>query len=266
MASESATKAVDTDTPTNADCDMTCAICLEEVMKNPVKLPCGHRFCAACSEKWRSKYDSQSQRKCPTCRSSVPPTKEMVLQMKGYEQITKLLQDKLDSPDLLWLPDDYKLKNQMNVSDEGYAMVLGLEDRHDHDKAVRYALSLHLKQTKSIIAEMEDRLSGGVGGGDTAAGNGLLEITEHDHGGEKVEELPENIQQAAVDGGIDPVLQWLAIEDDTVPRMDTVPYARINAKCGPPSGSHHVGRGGIFQRPRLAAHIAPTRGIRRSAK
>ena len=61
----------------NEDSDV-CGICLE-AYKDPMLLPCTHKFCTMCLEKWRpSTYLSPSRRTCPECRSLIPPTREML--------------------------------------------------------------------------------------------------------------------------------------------------------------------------------------------
>ncbi|EJK56185.1 hypothetical protein THAOC_23979 [Thalassiosira oceanica] len=59
--------------------DRTCGICLED-SKDPVNLPCGHSFCDGCLNEWRSRYGvlEEMRRKCPICRATIPPSKEMV--------------------------------------------------------------------------------------------------------------------------------------------------------------------------------------------
>ena len=65
-----------------------CGICLD-VLTNPVALPCSHKFCSACLDRWRSKYgaksgDKETNTKCPLCREKIPPSKEMITQLKCW--------------------------------------------------------------------------------------------------------------------------------------------------------------------------------------
>ena len=67
-----------------------CGICLD-ALTNPVVLPCSHIFCSECLNGWRSKYgvlykskDDNMDRKCPLCRERIPPSKEMVVQLKSF--------------------------------------------------------------------------------------------------------------------------------------------------------------------------------------
>ncbi|EJK55547.1 hypothetical protein THAOC_24713, partial [Thalassiosira oceanica] len=64
---------------TAAVTETTCGICLEEP-KDPLNLPCGHSFCDGCLDQWRSRYGvvEEMRRKCPICRATIPPSKEMV--------------------------------------------------------------------------------------------------------------------------------------------------------------------------------------------
>ena len=59
--------------------ELTCGICLED-SKNPLNLPCGHSFCEGCLDEWRSRYGvkEEMRRKCPICRASIPPSRDMV--------------------------------------------------------------------------------------------------------------------------------------------------------------------------------------------
>lgn len=63
-----------------------CGICLD-ALTNPVSLPCSHKFCSECLNGWRSKYgmDDEMDRKCPLCREKIPPSKEMVKQLRFYQ-------------------------------------------------------------------------------------------------------------------------------------------------------------------------------------
>ena len=65
-----------------------CGICLD-TLTNPVALPCSHKFCSECLSGWRSKYgaksgEDQMDRKCPLCREKIPPSREMIAQLKFY--------------------------------------------------------------------------------------------------------------------------------------------------------------------------------------
>lgn len=62
-----------------------CCICLD-TCTNPVTLPCKHEFCAGCLNGWRCRFTALSleKRKCPVCRSDLPPTKEMFDQLRLY--------------------------------------------------------------------------------------------------------------------------------------------------------------------------------------
>ena len=65
-----------------------CGICLDS-LTNPVALPCSHKFCSGCLNGWRSKYgvqsgDKETNTKCPLCREKIPPSKEMISQLKFW--------------------------------------------------------------------------------------------------------------------------------------------------------------------------------------
>ena len=81
----------------SANDEEECGICLD-ALTNPVALPCSHKFCSECLNGWRSKYgrygnicqkdredeDDKMDRKCPLCREMIPPTKEMLAQLKFW--------------------------------------------------------------------------------------------------------------------------------------------------------------------------------------
>ena len=80
-----------------------CGICLD-VLTNPVALPCSHIFCSKCLDGWRSKYGSivnksgeeKMDRKCPLCREEIPPSKEMITQLKFWRNRKSDLEAKGD--------------------------------------------------------------------------------------------------------------------------------------------------------------------------
>lgn len=95
--------------------DKECGICLD-TLKQPLALPCGHKFCATCLDGWRPKYGAPTggdkmlrqandllrqalgseidtidvvgddvnediDKVCPLCRQKIPPSKEMISQL-----------------------------------------------------------------------------------------------------------------------------------------------------------------------------------------
>ncbi|EJK71379.1 hypothetical protein THAOC_07191 [Thalassiosira oceanica] len=74
-----------------------CGICLGE-WTNPVKLPCGHSFCADCLSGWKPKHaygpaEGEQRKRCPLCRGAIPPSQEQIAEMKLYKS---LMQDTSD--------------------------------------------------------------------------------------------------------------------------------------------------------------------------
>ena len=68
-----------------------CGICLD-ALTAAVELPCRHKFCSDCLDRWRPKFASYSgentdNRCCPLCRERIPPSKEMITQLKFLRQI-----------------------------------------------------------------------------------------------------------------------------------------------------------------------------------
>ncbi|EJK55002.1 hypothetical protein THAOC_25316, partial [Thalassiosira oceanica] len=74
--------------------ETTCGICLEEP-KDPRFLPCGHSFCDCCLGEWRSRYGvkEEMRRKCPICRATIPPSKEMVSSLLTYRAAKQKWED-----------------------------------------------------------------------------------------------------------------------------------------------------------------------------
>ena len=71
-----------------------CGICLD-ALKNPVALPCSHKFCSECLNGWRSKYEyreKEIERKCPLCRQKIPPSRQMVAQLKSLRKVKFLME------------------------------------------------------------------------------------------------------------------------------------------------------------------------------
>jgi hypothetical protein len=61
-----------------------CGICLD-ALTNPVSLPCSHKFCSECLNGYGIKSaKDKMDRKCPLCRERIPPSKEMVAQLKWW--------------------------------------------------------------------------------------------------------------------------------------------------------------------------------------
>ncbi|EJK56749.1 hypothetical protein THAOC_23300 [Thalassiosira oceanica] len=76
-----------------------CGICLGE-WTNPVRLPCGHSFCADCLSGWKPKHgfeqaEKGQRKRCPLCRAALPPSRDQISEMKG----AKLLMKNTSHPD-----------------------------------------------------------------------------------------------------------------------------------------------------------------------
>ncbi|EJK57085.1 hypothetical protein THAOC_22909, partial [Thalassiosira oceanica] len=73
-----------------------CGICLGE-WTNPVRLPCGHSFCADCLSGWKPKFgrpNGYQRRRCPLCRGTIPPSQEQISKIKA----TKFLMQDTSNP------------------------------------------------------------------------------------------------------------------------------------------------------------------------
>ena len=93
---------------TETDNDV-CGICLDKLTK-PIRLPCSHLFCADCLDEWRPKYGAQKfqgdkrKKLCPVCRAKIPPTKEMMAQLRCARETVKMLTETGDIFD-----EDFKM-------------------------------------------------------------------------------------------------------------------------------------------------------------
>ncbi|EJK73985.1 hypothetical protein THAOC_04366, partial [Thalassiosira oceanica] len=68
-----------------------CGICLGE-WTNPVRLPCGHTFCADCLSGWKPKFGrpkDRQRKRCPLCRATIPPSQEQIARMKWAKLLMK---------------------------------------------------------------------------------------------------------------------------------------------------------------------------------
>jgi len=81
-----------------------CGICLGD-QTNPVNLPCGHSFCDGCLAGWKSPFGPKGnvnkttkRRVCPLCRAPLPPSREMVSQLKSYRLELKKLKRLMTQP------------------------------------------------------------------------------------------------------------------------------------------------------------------------
>ena len=74
--------------------ERTCGICLED-SEDPLNLPCGHSFCDGCIDGWRSRFGvvEEMRRKCPTCRATIPPSREMANLLLVYRASKQKLED-----------------------------------------------------------------------------------------------------------------------------------------------------------------------------
>ena len=155
-------------------------------------------------------------------------------QLDGYRFIVKLVKDTLEEyppggGKLLRLPDHpmvAKLIPRDVIPD-----IMAIDDPIKHDSIVRGTFEVLLGNWQSALSEREELF----GNGDE-----LLEVPDHDENGnnqEPVEDLPADIHNAACNGIVDPVLEWLGIDKIHQENpFHVVPPARINAKCSTFSG------------------------------
>jgi hypothetical protein len=188
--------------------DNICSICLENLNK-PVKLPCHHSFCSLCLDGgWRSKYDGLSKRTCPQCRTNVPPSKEMVIQLNVNRKLCNTMQEKLKEPGPLSLEEQDPYISSFLLS-EGMEIIRGISNPDQQQYVLRAAIQMRLGPLLKSTAQLE------LAVGDSEH---LLQDT-----GDDEMDLPREINKAAGANNVQMVLDWLG--------PPPVPAARINAKC-----------------------------------
>jgi hypothetical protein len=172
-----------------------CAICLK-AMEIPVVLPCSHKYCLQCLEHWRPKHDIYSQRKCPQCRQTIPPTREMIADIDSIRSSLKSIQDQLVSSIPLEIPTRpcFEKILQLPVDQQQPAIRWALERR-----AARHILRIEAfeKQYDSYKDVLDDSLS--------------------------YEVLPFELVVAVFHNDIPTILNWLG--------PPPVSYKRLHAKC-----------------------------------
>ena len=76
-----------------------CGICLE-TLNTAVILPCNHKFCSNCLDGWKSKFapsEKEKSKSCPLCRETIPPSKEMLIQLEYHRTEILKLEEKGDT-------------------------------------------------------------------------------------------------------------------------------------------------------------------------
>jgi len=192
------------DAAADAGGEEVCSICLDPLQK-AIKLPCNHEFCSSCIEKWRSKYDFESQRTCPHCRANLPPTREMVAQLQTYRQMISSIEALLESP-LPISPTDPAL---FMLRDSSLCLNFSqIEDPIEQQVFFRSAIEMRLNHSRQHVRSLEQIV------GDAEQ---ILDQNE-----DEVEDLPTEIGRAAAGNDVEKVLKWLG--------PTPVPAKRINAK------------------------------------
>ena len=191
----------------------SCPICQEDEIKDPVQLPCEHAFCGMCLEQWRSKYDLYSERTCPMCRKSIPPTREMLRQLEGFKITLEALKERVNDPRPFPPPGTQEFNDDTLETDTMLNRLGAMEmfvqlTPEQQDGAIRTSLRERSKHLESMIASHETRI-------------GKMDVLPSISPSEAVEALPQEICKAAANNNIQKVLEWLGPEP--------VPPQRINA-------------------------------------
>ena len=121
-----------------------CGICLD-ALTNPVALPCSHKFCSECLNGWRSKHgafdkaaadNEKMDRNCPLCREEIPPSKEMVAQLK------------------FWRRAKYKMEAKGDIFSENYLSLKGAVEQLEREVG-DWKESIDYSDEKSVILPLD---------------------------------------------------------------------------------------------------------------
>lgn len=186
-----------------------CSICLD-TFKDPVSLPCNHKFCSKCFGEWRYKYDStQSHRTCPVCRANIPPTRGMVIDMEGVKQMEGCLIKALNSPGPMDIPSLLPGGNSDITIDRKHVIRIHSLPPHEQQDALRAVYEERLRTMQCLIREFYERH------GDCS--KILNEVIDNEG-----VILPTDIADKALSSNVEPVIKWLGPEP--------ISEERINAK------------------------------------
>ena len=193
-----------------------CLICLEAI-QNPVHLPCNHSFCAPCLEGWRSKYGTNTphihdgndvEKTCPKCRRKIPPTKQMIQQLRLHKQRFARVQDIFSKTDIFQVP----LPTTNNPLEKllGPEHILSIAERPmtEHDPLLRHFYQEALVDYAGCIEQQEEEMGE------------FEEILEQ--GADETLCLPQEIYWAVYAKNIPHILDWLG--------PPPIPQDRLDAK------------------------------------
>lgn len=188
--------------------DGQCAICLD-AHDNPVTLPCHHKYCSGCMERWRSRYDIQSTRTCPECRSSIPPSREMLARLETSRSLLELLKARLNSSEPL-LPVRSLLSDMEQIRE---FPEFPQEEQQDY---LRLAYQKRVGEIEAYVRDIEASL------GEVKDGHCLQE--------ENVgfEILPQEVLQAVGNNEMSKIIEWLG--------PPPIALERLNARTSPQTG------------------------------
>lgn len=219
------------------DCN-DCAIC-QEVLKKPITLPCKHRFCSDCLDSWRGRYVFDKLKTCPQCRSKIPVTKSMIVQLESFCRLRADLENKLNrSPcPLPALPGteiyNYTKGFYGNIPDEEIFRIRDLPC-DEQQSCLRSLLERAYLHFDGQIKELEEQIGDGT------------EILEEYTDEQAWDDLPADVGSASENNDVEKVLNWLG----TPP----IPSKRINArnsKSNEMTLLHHATKGNRLHMVRL---------------
>lgn len=188
-------------------------------------LPCNHQYCSVCLEGWRSKYGSLRAKTCPQCRSKIPPTKEMVSQLRTNERILSVFQHQLVSSEPLPLPSADGTSHcdgcYVDLPNEKTRRLFHRMDPTTQQTTLRELLRVRISETEANVMRLREQVDGFE--------NMPLEHNEE----EPCQVLPMKICFAAGKNDVPKVLEWLygpSVSPDPFSGATKVPPERLNAK------------------------------------
>ena len=137
-----------------------CTICLETLKDPVIELPCRHKFCESCLNQWRSKYDMESAptKSCPQCRQNIPPSKEMIIQMKHFEEQLAELKRQLSSSEPFVFEDAIQCGGFSKMIDHEKLQAIYEAPRQQHDAMFRMFYKELAEGFEDFIQTNKERL------------------------------------------------------------------------------------------------------------
>ena len=188
----------------NDNDDECCAICFDS-LKQPISLPCKHRFCTSCLNQWRSKYNigDNTKKTCPICRSKIPVTKEMISKLNMYGIMIQFLKDTLTKGRPYPPPPQPYYGKIFNNEEESRRFALLPAELQQH------MLKQRLEQQVQIYTAIIQKGTQEMGVDHTNVHRGVEVLEENTE--LACDELPEALSKAALTNNVEVVMDWLGV-------------------------------------------------------